>query len=70
MTDAIVNTSRRRGGGRAARIALQQTTTGNEAVHGGIAGGRRIRVQRLDILDPFAEGRLAGDIVLQLGVVE
>ena len=33
--------SRRRGaGGRAARIAVQQATTGNEAVHGGMRGGR------------------------------
>lgn len=40
MTETIATKSRRRGGGRAARIALQQTTTGNEAVHGGIAGGR------------------------------
>lgn len=31
---------RRGGGGRAARIAVQQATTGNEAVRGGLSGGR------------------------------
>jgi len=31
---------RRGGGGRAARIAVQRATTGNEAVHGGLPGGR------------------------------
>ena len=31
---------RRRGGGRAARVALQAQMTGNEAVRGGLSGGR------------------------------
>lgn len=40
MTETSQIQGRRRGGGRAARIALQQSTTGNEAVHGGLSGGR------------------------------
>ncbi|MDU8929954.1 trimethylamine methyltransferase family protein [Alisedimentitalea sp. MJ-SS2] len=32
--------SRRRGGGREARLAVQQQTTGNEAVRAGLSGGR------------------------------
>ncbi|WP_372572196.1 trimethylamine methyltransferase family protein [Ruegeria jejuensis] len=40
---------RRRGGGRAARIALQESTTGNEAVHGGLAGGRYRPLSQTDV---------------------
>ena len=49
MTEAIATKSRRRGGGRAARIALQQTSTGNEAVHGGMAGGRYRPLSQTDM---------------------
>ncbi|MES0862505.1 trimethylamine methyltransferase family protein [Ruegeria sp. SCPT10] len=37
---AEVKSRRRGGGGRAARIKVQQATTGNEAVRGGLSGGR------------------------------
>ncbi|MEM8732293.1 MAG: trimethylamine methyltransferase family protein, partial [Pseudomonadota bacterium] len=37
---AEARSRRRAGGGRAARIKVQQATTGNEAVHGGLSGGR------------------------------
>ena len=40
---------RRGGGGRAARIAVQQATTGNEAVQGGIAGGRYRPLSQADM---------------------
>ncbi|MEX0279381.1 MAG: trimethylamine methyltransferase family protein [Ruegeria sp.] len=49
MTEKIEAGARRRGGGRAARIALQQATTGNEAVHGGLAGGRYTPLSTSDI---------------------
>lgn len=49
MTEATATKPRRRGGGRAARIALQQTSTGNEAVHGGMAGGRYCPLSQVDI---------------------
>ena len=41
--------SRRRGGGRAARIAVQQATTGNEAVQGGLTGGRYKSLSQRDM---------------------
>ncbi|WP_171122813.1 MULTISPECIES: trimethylamine methyltransferase family protein [unclassified Ruegeria] len=37
---AEAKSRRRGGGGRAARIKVQQATTGNEAVRGGLSGGR------------------------------
>ena len=40
MTIETPRTRRRGGGGRAARIAIQEATTGNEAVRGGLSGGR------------------------------
>jgi trimethylamine--corrinoid protein Co-methyltransferase len=40
MTTETLRTRRRGGGGRAARIAIQEATTGNEAVRGGLSGGR------------------------------
>ncbi|MCE8515645.1 trimethylamine methyltransferase family protein [Ruegeria pomeroyi] len=40
MVETPTKPRRRGGGGRAARIAVQQATTGNEAVHGGMQGGR------------------------------
>ncbi|MCG6560314.1 trimethylamine methyltransferase family protein [Ruegeria sp. 1NDH52C] len=40
MVETSTKPRRRGGGGRAARIAVQQATTGNEAVHGGMQGGR------------------------------
>lgn len=39
MPDMSKPRSRRRGGGREARLAIQQQTTGNEAVRAGLSGG-------------------------------
>ena len=44
-----VKTRRRGGGGRAARIAIQEATTGNEAVRGGLSGGRYQPLTRRDM---------------------
>ena len=40
MTDKNTVSRRRSRGGRIARIAAQEAVTGNEAVHGGVSGGR------------------------------
>ncbi|MCI2399636.1 trimethylamine methyltransferase family protein [Aliiroseovarius subalbicans] len=40
MPDLSKSRTRRRGGGREARLAVQQQTTGNEAVRAGLSGGR------------------------------
>ncbi len=82
MTQTIAPKTRRRGGGRAARIAQQQTSTGNEAVHGGLPGGRYRPLSQADmqaihhaaltvleqtgLADPFPE---LLDLVLPKGAV-
>ena len=40
MAETSKRPRRRGAGGRAARLAIQQATTGNEAVQGGLSGGR------------------------------
>jgi len=49
MVKDLPKTRRRGGGGRAARIAVQQATTGNEAVHGGLSGGRYRPLTQIDM---------------------
>lgn len=49
MTDTTAAKARRRGGGRAARIAQQRTATGNEAVQGGLTGGRYRPLSATDV---------------------
>ncbi|WP_299081906.1 trimethylamine methyltransferase family protein [uncultured Ruegeria sp.] len=46
---AEARTRRRGGGGRAARIKVQEATTGNEAVGGGLSGGRYRPLMQVDI---------------------
>lgn len=46
---AEARTRRRGGGGRAARIKVQEATTGNEAVRGGLSGGRYRPLAQVDI---------------------
>jgi len=49
MVDSSSKPRRRNGGGRANRIAAQQATTGNEAVRGGLSGGRYRPLSDLDM---------------------
>ena len=49
MVDPTSKPRRRAGGGRASRIAAQQATTGNEAVHGGLSGGRYRPLSQTDM---------------------
>lgn len=50
MTELTETRGRRRSGGRAARIAMQQDVTGNEAVRGGLTGGRYRPLSQSDVM--------------------
>ncbi|MGI9390482.1 MAG: trimethylamine methyltransferase family protein [Boseongicola sp.] len=49
MAELAPKSRRRGGGGRAARIAVHKTTTGNEAVQGGTPGGRYRPLSQADM---------------------
>ena len=51
MVDPTSKPRRRNGRGRAGRIAAQQAMTGNEAVRGGLSGGRYRPLSELDQRD-------------------